>query len=96
MSRQKRIAAGAAVSGEARQSFDLGAWWQTLTAKNKKTDRLKQHELTFILRTLATLVNNGVSLPKALGTLAREDTLAKHQHLLDALRRKVEAGVSFS
>ena len=96
MSRQKRIAAGAAVAGEARQSFNLGAWWQTLTAKNKKTDRLKQHELTFILRTLATLVNNGVSLPKALGTLAREDTLAKHQHLLDALRRKVEAGVSFS
>ena len=96
MSRQKRIAAGAAVAGEARQSFDLGAWWQTLTAKNKKTDRLKQHELTFILRTLATLVNNGVSLPKALGTLAREDTLAKHRHLLDALRRKVEAGVSFS
>jgi type IV pilus assembly protein PilC len=96
MSRQKRITVGTAVAGQARQTFDLEAWWQTLTAKDKKSERLKEHELTFILRTLATLVNNGVPLPKALGTLAREDTLAKHRRLLEALRRKVEAGVSFS
>jgi type IV pilus assembly protein PilC len=31
-----------------------------------------------------------------LATLAREETLAKHRHLLDSLRRKVESGVSFS
>ena len=29
-------------------------------------------ELTFVLSTLTTLVDNGVSLPKALGTLAKE------------------------
>lgn len=65
-------------------------------AKTAKNDRVKPHELTFILQTLSTLVSNGVSLPKALGTLAREETLARHGHLLDTLRRKVETGVSFS
>ena len=49
------------------------SWWHNLTAKDKKSERLKPHELTFILRTLATLVSNGVSLPKALGTLARKN-----------------------
>ncbi len=96
MSRHKRIAAGASATGDARPAFDLGTWWQSLFEKSKKIERLKPHELTFILRTLSTLVSNGVSLPKALATLAREETLAKHRHLLESLRRKVESGVSFS
>ncbi|MDZ4655998.1 MAG: type II secretion system F family protein [Bythopirellula sp.] len=96
MSRHKRIAAGATATGAARPAFDLAAWWQSFSGANKKAERLKPHELTFILRTLSTLVSNGVSLPKALATLAREDTLAKHRHLLESLRRKVESGVSFS
>jgi type II secretory pathway component PulF len=96
MSRQKHIAVGAAVAQDSHSSFDLEKLWQKLTAKDKKSERLKPHELTFLMQTLSTLVSNGVSLPKALGTLAKDDTLAKHQHLLEALRRKVEAGVAFS
>jgi type II secretory pathway component PulF len=96
MSRTKHITVGAATSQESHSSFDLEQWWQKLTAKDKKSEKLKQHELTFLLRTLSTLVSNGVSLPKALGTLAKDDTLAKHRHLLEALRRKVESGVAFS
>jgi type IV pilus assembly protein PilC len=96
MSRQKRITMGAAAAEPAHSMFDVGQWWHTLITKEKKSERLKAHELTFILRTLSTLVSNGVSLPKALGTLAREDSLAKHHNILDGLRRKLEAGVSFS
>jgi len=68
---------------------------QSLSSVGKK-EQLKSHELTFILRSLSTLVSNGVSLPKAIGTLAREDNLAKHHDLLESLRRKVASGVSFS
>jgi type IV pilus assembly protein PilC len=96
MSRQKHIAVGASVAQDSNSSFDLEKWWQKLTAKDKKSERLRPHELTFLMRTLSTLVSNGVSLPKALATLAKDDTLAKHRHLLEALRRKVESGIAFS
>jgi type II secretory pathway component PulF len=69
----------------------------TLTWRRpKKARRMRPHELTFILRNLCTLVGNGVPLPKALATLAQEDTLAKHKDSLDAIRRKVETGTPFS
>jgi type II secretory pathway component PulF len=45
---------------------------------------------------LATLVGNGVPLPRALATLAQEDSLARHRGVIDALRRKVETGAPFS
>lgn len=96
MSRQKKVLAGAAVAEVGDRLPSLRQWWQQLGSKQKKAERVKAHELTFILRSLSTLVSNGVSLPKALGTLAREETLAKHCHLLETLRRKVESGVSFS
>ena len=70
--------------------------WQMLISFNRKKQYLKQHETTFIMRTLSTLLANGVSLPKALATLAKEETLAKHHDILDTLRRKVESGVAFS
>ncbi len=58
--------------------------------------RIKRLDLTFILRNVATLLENGVSLPKALHAVAREKTLQKHAPILDAVRRKVETGESFS
>ncbi len=69
---------------------------QALDKPHEKEDHFKQHEVTFILRTLSTLIDNGVSLPKALATLAKEEGLAKHEKVLDTLRRKVESGVTFS
>jgi type II secretory pathway component PulF len=103
MTRRKRYSAQ--VTGAAAaltQSPDGSAhnpllnWWQTISSSKKSSSHFKSHELTFILRTLSTLIDNGVSLPKALGTLAKEDTLAKHREVLDTLRRKVESGVAFS
>ena len=58
--------------------------------------KLKRRELAFILRNLATLVSNGLSLPKSLDTLAREHSMRKHTEMLGTLRRKVETGEVFS
>ena len=97
MARRKRYSAlgSREVTTAAQSPSDIGLsqlrrWWQYVSSSNKSSDHFKSHELTFILRTLSTLIVNGVSLPKALGTLAKEDTLAKHREVLDALRRKVE------
>jgi type II secretory pathway component PulF len=86
----------AAQASSASGLGQLRQWWQNALSAKKSGDQFKSHELTFILRTLSTLLANGVSLPKALGTLAKEETLAKHREVLDSLRRKVESGVAFS
>lgn len=98
MSRRKQTPSSTAVLNKstAGSLSELGQWWSKMTTREKVVERLKPHELTFILQTLSTLVSNGVPLPKAIGTLAREETVAKHHGLLDALRRKVESGVSLS
>jgi len=67
-----------------------------LTKPRNAQTQLKPQELTFILSNLSTLVGNGVPLPKALATLAKEDSLAKHREVLETLRRKVESGIPFS
>ncbi len=58
--------------------------------------RLTKDEVTLVLRNLATLTNNGVSLPKAIGALAAERSLEKRRDTLEALRRRVESGDMFS
>lgn len=103
MARRKRFAAAGAstddvvaapfASRHARgEAFSLSAWLRPA----RRVHRLKPNELTFILRNLATLVGNGVPLPRALATLAQEDTLSRHRDVIDALRRKVETGTPFS
>ena len=58
--------------------------------------KLKQGDLVFILRNLSTLTESGVSLPKALGTLAEEKALSKHSEMLNNIRRHLENGEMFS
>lgn len=103
MTRRKRyLALGANEATTAAQSATgslwspLFQWWQQLVSPKKSNEHFKPHELTFVMRTLSTLLDNGVSLPKALGTLAKEEALARHRDVLDGLRRKVESGVAFS
>jgi type II secretory pathway component PulF len=88
-------ASAGAVVGTAKAGRAAGAPASFLTLK-RKPRRLKPHELTDILRNLSTLVGNGVPLPKALATLAQEDSLARHRDVLNAVRRKVETGTAFS
>ncbi|HZZ73518.1 MAG TPA: type II secretion system F family protein [Pirellulales bacterium] len=58
--------------------------------------KIKKRDLTFVLRNLATLVENGLPLPKALATLARERTLKKYTAIFETIRRKIESGETFS
>jgi type IV pilus assembly protein PilC len=104
MARRKRLAAAgpsfdddgapSASRRSASPSFEssLKKWLRP----GPRSTRLKPHELTFILRNLATLVGNGVPLPRALATLGQEDSLARHRTIIDAIRRKVETGAPFS
>jgi len=77
-------------------SFGAKLW----AALNKKPDlyqiKIKRHDLTFVLRNLATLVENGLSLPKALGTLARERSLSRYANVFETIRKKIESGENFS
>lgn len=70
--------------------------WRGLLSSSRRTARVKQRDLAFILRNLATLTQNGVSLAKALGTLAEEQALGRHRDMILAIRRHVENGESFS
>src|SRR6476646_4521031 len=64
--------------------------------KGTRQVKLKERDLVFILRNLSTLTSSGVSLPKALSTLAEEKALEKHSEMLHSIRRRLENGESFS
>jgi type IV pilus assembly protein PilC len=85
--------------GAARARGDAeGANAQSKSRKHraKAQQKLKDRDLVFILRNLATLTGSGVSLPKALGTLAEEKALSKQREMLLSIRRHLENGESFS
>ena len=104
MPRKKRFTSGAAATSSyhgavaaprASGGVKLGPWNLTLLPK-RGPRKLKSHEVTYFLRNLSTLVGNGVPLPRALATLAQEDSLARHRQVLELIRRKVETGTPFS
>ena len=103
MARRKRLAvskAGTAVASKAStsESMDLAQIWKALTKPRGKVKQkgMKPHEMTFLLSNLSTLVSNGVPLPKAIATMGKEESLSKHHHVLETLRRKIESGQPFS
>lgn len=69
-------------------------------SKAKRTaddaSRLKNSQVTYVFRHLSTLLENGVSLPKALATLAEEQATENYRSMLDSLRKRLENGESFS
>ncbi len=79
------------------RSTSAGSGWRlTLGGRRPVSQhKLKDRDLVFILRNLATLTGSGVSLPKALGTLAEENALGKHREMLQSIRRHLENGESF-
>jgi type IV pilus assembly protein PilC len=91
------ISIGPKPGGVPRASTDGGKWRPQLgLRRDDKQQKLKDRDLVFILRNLATLTESGVSLPKALGTLAEEKALEKHRNMLQSIRRHLENGESFS
>lgn len=67
-----------------------------LTFGKDRNQHLARNDITFIFRNLATLIENGVSLPKAIGTLADEKALEAARPILLGVRRKLESGAAFS
>ncbi|MEN0109190.1 MAG: type II secretion system F family protein [Planctomycetota bacterium] len=96
-STKKRLApiAGAPAIARARAKEAEGSSLAKLLSR-KTGGRLTKAEVTFILRNLATLTSNGVSLPKAIGALAEERSLEKRRSTLLGLRRRIESGDTFS
>jgi type II secretory pathway component PulF len=58
--------------------------------------RMRKRDLVFIFSNLATLLENGLSLPRTLQTLARERSLSRYGSMLDNLKRRIENGETFS
>jgi len=73
--------------------------WQTLSSikiGGTQKKRIRRRDLIFILRNIATLIENGLSLPIALQTIVREKTLHQYKSMLAAICRTVENGDTFS
>ena len=64
--------------------------------KKGEAVKIDRKNLAYLLRNLATLVSNGLSLSKALATMSKERSLAKYSGMLRDLRNKIEQGESFS
>src|SRR3954468_967211 len=77
-------------------SAEKGFSFRLFGGKRSTETKLKDRDLVFILRNLATLTSCGVPLPKALSTLAEEKALEKHSEMLQTIRRKLENGEAFS
>jgi type IV pilus assembly protein PilC len=58
--------------------------------------KIKKRDMIFILRNISILVENGLSLPKALETLVQEQSLKKHSPMLQEIKSRVENGEAFS
>jgi type IV pilus assembly protein PilC len=101
--RKKSLAGVSAVTvgskpiGKTRAAASTGKWWpKSGQSRSGDQQKLKDRDLVFILRNLSTLTESGVSLPKALGTLAEEKALAKQRDMLLSIRRHLENGETFS
>ena len=63
---------------------------------SKAAVKMKKRDLIFVLRNICILIENGLSLPKAIETLVKEKTLQKYLSMLQTIKSRVENGDSFS
>jgi type IV pilus assembly protein PilC len=99
--RKKSLAGAAAIAvgptiAKPRAAAAAGFKLTLFPKKKSGPAKLKDRDLVFILRNLATLTQSGVPLPKALATLAEEKALDKHSGMLNSIRRHLENGETFS
>src|SRR5262245_25586853 len=62
----------------------------------KKVGKMKKRDLIFTLRNVSILIENGLSLTKALETLVKEKSLQKYLPMLQSIKSRVENGDAFS
>lgn len=97
MRNAKKLPLARLAASSPRKGAGPADWWRRFQQSQRQAAaKIKQRDLAFILRNLATLTQNGVSLPKALGTLAEEKAIGKHRDMLLAIRRRLENGESLS
>lgn len=58
--------------------------------------KVKKKDMIFILRNISILIENGLSLPRALETLVLEKSLGKYSSMLQDIKTRVENGEAFS
>ncbi|MCA9155925.1 MAG: type II secretion system F family protein [Pirellulaceae bacterium] len=88
--------AGQAVPNAAKPAGLVQQLSQIQIGGAKKASKVKKRDLIYMLRNISTLVDNGLSLPKALETVSQEKTLRKYAHMLVNIRQRVEQGETFS
>ena len=64
--------------------------------QKKSGTRIKKRDLVYILRNLSTLIENGLTLPRALETVTQERSLKKYTSMLSTIRHMVESGDTLS
>lgn len=75
------------------------AWWANLWVTDRpkaKTARIKKRDLIYIIRTTSTLIENGLTLPKAIETISQEKSLKTYRPFLRAVQTHLESGDTFS
>lgn len=91
-------------AGSVAGSKGFSAWLRKLHSiefgpKKKKggdPTKIRPAKLADLLRLLLMLLENGLSLPKALQSLAADRSTRKYRHVLNRLRMTIEAGGSLS
>jgi len=58
--------------------------------------KIKKRDMIFILRNISILVENGLSLPRAMDALVNEKSLRKYVAVLQEVKQRVENGEAFS
>ena len=69
---------------------------QSIQIGSDPTQRFKHRDLILLFRNLTTLVENGVSVPQALETVAADNSLKKYKRILGPLSREVKSGAALS
>jgi len=62
----------------------------------KNKSRMRKRDLIYVMRNLSTLVENGLTLPKALETISKEKSLKAYSAMLEQIRGRIESGETFS
>ena len=87
-------ATGGSAAATAGTSASLFARFAPL--RDPARTKIANRSLLFFFQNMGSLLENGLSVPKALGLLAREPSLRKYNLMLEDVRKRVETGQSFS
>lgn len=83
---------GKKAAGVARRRSSRGV----TNRQERDAGHLNSKQITYLFEHLSTLLQNGVSLPRSLATLAEEEGADSYRQMIESLRKRLENGESFS